>query len=67
LADDLAALAFGIQMEKGAIELYSQAGAMARDPAARQAYQFLVEEETRHYHDLKDQWEKLAGRAFEEI
>jgi rubrerythrin len=66
MADDLAALAFGIQMETEAIELYSQAGAMAGDPAARQAYQFLVEEETRHYNELKDQWEKLAGKTFEE-
>jgi len=63
-ADDLAALAFGIEMEKQAIALYEREASTATDPAAQQAYSFLVEEETRHYKDLKTHWEKLAGRAF---
>ena len=64
-ADDLAALAFGIQMETQAIALYGQAAETTHDPAAQKTYEFLVEEETQHYHKLKTQWEKLAGRAFD--
>lgn len=65
-SDDLSALAFGIGMETRAIEQYSQAGKTSQDPAAREAYRFLVEEETRHYLQLKAHWEKLAGRAFQD-
>lgn len=63
--DDLAALAFGIKMERQAIELYTRAASTSQDPAAREAYRFLVEEETRHHHQLKAHWEKLSGVAFE--
>jgi rubrerythrin len=63
-SDDLAALAFGIKMEQEALDLYGQESGVAQDPAARKAYQFLIEEETRHYRDLKEQWEKLAGTPF---
>lgn len=63
-ADDLDALAFGIQMEQGAIALYGEEADRIPDPAAQEAYQFLVEEETRHYEQLKGQWERLAGRPF---
>ncbi len=63
-ADDLDALAFGIQLEEKAIALYSESGRAVQDPAAKAAYDFLVKEETRHYHQLKNQWEKLAGRAW---
>jgi len=66
-AGDLAALTLGIQMEQKAIALYRQQAETPRDPAARQAYRFLVEEETRHYDQLKDQWEKLAGISLEEV
>jgi rubrerythrin len=65
-ADDLAALAFGVRMEQEAIDLYDGERARAQDPAAQKAYKFLVEEETRHYHQLKDQWERLSGRPFSE-
>lgn len=65
-SDDLAALAFGMGLERQAIDLYGQAAEDTDDPAARDAYHFLVEEETRHYQELKDQWEKLAGRPFPE-
>jgi hypothetical protein len=60
-ADDLAALAFGVTMEQAAIDLYAGEAETAHDPAARQAYQFLVEEETRHYEQLRGRWEALAG------
>lgn len=65
-ADDLSALAFGIQMETQAINLYGQAAKTTQDPAAQKTYEFLVEEETQHYHKLKAQWEKLAERAFDD-
>jgi rubrerythrin len=64
-ATDLDALAFGIELEKKAIELYGQAGQQVQDPAAYRAYRFLADEETRHYNQLKTQWENLAGRPFE--
>lgn len=63
-ADDLAALAFGIKMEEEAVDLYDRAARETTDPAAKQAYQFLIREETRHYRQLKDRWETLAGTAF---
>jgi rubrerythrin len=65
-SNDLDALAFGIGLERKAIGLYGKAAEETEDPAARDAYRFLVEEETRHYQELKAQWEKLAGKAFEE-
>jgi rubrerythrin len=65
-ADDLAALAFGVSMEQEAIALYAEEVEVAHDPAARQAYQFLIEEETRHYQQLRDRWEQLAGMPFQE-
>jgi rubrerythrin len=65
-SDDLAALAFGVQMEEEALALYGREARTAQDPAAQKAYQFLIEEETRHHQQLKEQWERLAGRAFPE-
>jgi rubrerythrin len=64
-ASDLDALAFGVELEEKAIELYERAGRGAQDLAAQEAYRFLVEEETRHYDQLKKQWENLAGKPFE--
>jgi len=63
-ADDLAALAFGARMEQAAIDLYDRERANIQDPAAQEAYKFLVEEEIRHFHQLKEQWERLSGRPF---
>ena len=66
-ADDLAALALAIRMEQEAIDLYDGERAGTQDPAAQEAYRFLVEEENRHYHQLKEQWERLSGRPFSGI
>jgi rubrerythrin len=66
-ADDLAALAFGVRMEQEAIDLYGGQAADNPDPAAKRAYGFLVEEERRHYDQLKDQWERLSGSPFSEV
>jgi rubrerythrin len=65
-ADDLAALAFGIQMEQTALSLYGREALTATEPAAQEAYRFLIEEETRHLQQLTAQWEKLAGRPFQD-
>jgi rubrerythrin len=65
-ADDLTALAFGVRMEQEAIDLYAGEAEAAHDPAARQAYQFLVEEETRHWEQLRGHWEALAGIPFQD-
>jgi rubrerythrin len=64
-ADDLSALALGIRMEQEAIELYDLQADTVEDPAGQETYRILVQEETRHYHELRAQWEKLAGTAFE--
>jgi rubrerythrin len=63
-ADDLAALAFSVRMEKEAIDLYNGERARAQEPAAQEAYGFLIEEETRHYRQFMNQWERLSGRPF---
>jgi rubrerythrin len=64
--DDLAALAFGVKMERAAVDLYSHAARTIGDPVAQRTYHYLVEEETRHYHQLKTWWEDLAGLPFDE-
>lgn len=63
-ADDLSALAFGLQIEKRAIALYQRQADATTDPAGQEAFLFLVEEEQRHYEQLKARWESLAGKPW---
>lgn len=63
--DDLSALAFGIDLERAAIALYQAEETKVTDASARQAFSFLVTEEKRHYSDLAERWEQLAGVQFE--
>lgn len=63
-ADDLAALAFGIQMEQQAMALYQAEADKSTAPSAEKAYRFLIAEETEHYRQLREQWERLAGMPF---
>ncbi len=63
-ADDLSALAFGLQLEEKSLALYLQQAEVTTDPAAREAYRFLVEEERRHRRQLRARWESLAGRSW---
>ncbi|HSJ53608.1 MAG TPA: ferritin family protein [Anaerolineae bacterium] len=65
-ADDLSALAVGIEIEKMAIALYQRESDAARDPGAQEAYGFLVQEERRHYRLLTTSWERLSGTSWEE-
>jgi rubrerythrin len=60
LDDDLAALRFGMEIEERAYKLYAQAGADASDPKAKEAFDFLVEEEKRHYHLIENAYSYLA-------
>jgi len=63
--DDLAALAFGIDLETAAIALYEAEAKKVTAAAAIRAFNYLVTEEKRHYDDLVERWEQLAGVEFE--
>jgi rubrerythrin len=65
-ADDLSALAFGLEIEEQSIALYQQEAEAAKEPAAREAYLFLVSEERQHYQQLQARWESLAGMSWPE-
>ena len=54
----------GIDMERKAIYLYGQGARESTNPAVRNTYEYLVDQETEHYQQLKDNWEKLAGIPF---
>ena len=65
-SDDLAALAYGLAIERRSIILYQREADAATDPNAREAFSFLVDEERRHYRDLRSRWESIAGRSWPE-
>ena len=60
LDDDLAALRFGMEIEERAYKLYEEAGGATSDPMAKQAYDFLVEEEKRHYQLIENAYYYLS-------
>ncbi|MDY7042043.1 MAG: ferritin family protein [Chloroflexota bacterium] len=60
LAGDLAALEFGLDMEKKFYKMYQEAAAQAEEPQARQAYGFLMKEENKHYKILQDAYDYLS-------
>jgi rubrerythrin len=66
-SDDLAALVFGIKIEMRAIALYRGQAEATEDSDAQEAYGFLVQEETRHYDQLRSEWERLAGMPWMEL
>jgi rubrerythrin len=63
-ADDLSALAFGLQIEERSISLYQRQADEIADPAGREALLFLVTEERRHREQLQSRWESLAGETW---
>lgn len=63
-ADDLSALAFGLQIEERSITLYQQQADAAAAPAGREAFLFLAAEEQRHREELQSRWESLAGKPW---
>jgi rubrerythrin len=63
-ADDLSALAFGLQIEERSIALYQQQADAAVDSSSRETFLSLVDEERRHREQLQARWESLAGRPW---
>jgi len=54
LAGDLAALEFGMEMERRFYKLYQEAATQTEDSLGRQAYEFLMGEENRHFKILQE-------------
>jgi len=64
-ADDLSALALGIEMEQMSVALYQGQRSVVTDEDAQEAYAFLEQEEHRHWQQLVSQWERLTGTPWE--
>ena len=60
LESDIAALEFGLETERISRELYARAAQEAKDPRAREAYQFLTNQEETHYRLLHNTHEYLT-------
>ncbi len=60
LESDLAALDFGLETEDISRDLYAQGAEQTEDERAREAYQFLVQQEERHYELLHNTREYLS-------
>ena len=60
LAGDLAVLQFGMNVEEEFYKMYEKAAAETDDPLGRQAYQFLMKWENRHYKILQDAHDYLS-------
>lgn len=60
LEGDIAALEFGLETEVITRELYAQGAEETDDGHARQAYEFLVDQEEQHYRLLDNTHEYLA-------
>ena len=54
LEGDLAALEFGMDVEEEFYKMYKKAAAETDDAVGRQAYEFLLKEENRHFKLLQD-------------
>jgi len=54
LAGDLAVLELGMDIEEKFYQMYKKAAAETDDAVGRQAYQFLMKEENRHFKLLQD-------------
>ncbi len=60
LEGDIAALEFGLETERISRELYAQGAEHTDDARARQAYQFLISQEEKHYQLLQNTHEYLT-------
>ncbi len=60
LSGDLAALEFGMEMERDFYKMYQEAAEQAEDLLARQAYEFLMKEENKHFKLLRDAYDYLS-------
>ena len=54
MAGDLAALEFGMEMERRFYKMYAESAAEAASEGARRAYEFLMNEENEHFKLLQD-------------
>ncbi len=60
LQGDIAALEFGLETERISREIYAQGAEETDDANARQAYEFLVEQEEAHYRLLQNTHDYLT-------
>jgi rubrerythrin len=60
LEGDLAVLEFGMKVEEEFYSMYKQAAAEIGDPQGREAYEFLMMEENRHYKLLQEARDYLS-------
>ena len=61
LAGDIAALEFGLETERISQELYAKGAKDTDDPNARQAYEFLAEQEEYHFQLLQNTLDYLTN------
>jgi len=60
LEGDIAALEFGLETERISRELYAQGAKETDDARARQAYEFLIHQEEKHYQLLQNTHQYLS-------
>jgi rubrerythrin len=60
LEGDIAALEFGLETEQISRDLYAKAGKETEDPHAREAYEFLTDQEEAHYRLLQNTLDYLT-------
>ena len=63
LEGDLAALEFGMDVEEEFYKMYKKAAAETDDAVGRQAYEFLLKEENRHFKLLQDAHNYLSDNG----
>lgn len=61
LTGDLAVLEFGMEMERQFYELYQKAADQTENALGRQAYEFLMEEENKHFKLLQEAHSYLSN------
>ncbi|GAB4403342.1 MAG: hypothetical protein Kow00123_14360 [Anaerolineales bacterium] len=62
-ADDLKALELAMGFEKRGYELYKRAAESSQDLTAKAMYEFLVQEESRHYDLLQNSYHYLKDKG----
>jgi rubrerythrin len=64
VAGDLAVLKFGMKVEEDFYNMYEKAAAEADDALGQRAYQFLMNEENRHFKLLQDAHDYLSENEY---
>ena len=60
-SDDLDAIIFGLDIESKSFDMYRQAALDTNDNSGKALFQFLTDEERRHFEILMMRYEALAG------